>query len=113
VAPVWPALKSAAASPRATTSAATRIDARDFLLSAAAGASHPDDIAGLDEAHSIRVVMHSGELSRDPVSRTDEHHTKIEMTGCRHRARDDGSRRKVAAEGVDRDPDHSSLTARA
>ena len=74
---------------------------------------HPDDIVGLDEAHSIRVVMHSGELGRQPVSRTDEHHTEIEMTGCRQRARDDGSRRKVAAEGVDRNPDHSSLTARA
>ena len=74
---------------------------------------HPDDIAGLDEAHSVRVVMHPGELGRQPVSRTDEHHTKIEMTGRRQRARDDGPRRKVAAEGVDRDPDHSSLTARA
>ena len=38
-APVWPTLTSAAASPRATHSAATRIDARGFRRSASAGDS--------------------------------------------------------------------------
>ena len=40
VAPVWPALNNAAVSPRATVSAATRIDAPGFRRSAADGISN-------------------------------------------------------------------------
>ena len=125
VAPVCPALKSAAASPRATSSAATLIDARGLRRSAAAGDSSIVDHVGRrrrcgrvddrrrDAARARRRIASARPTRSTPRSKW-RAAARAPSTTCRGRM--------IAAHRVNGDPDHrgaacqvtySSSTARA
>jgi hypothetical protein len=92
---VCPALKSAAASPSRTASAATRIDAPGFRLSAAAAGS----------AISIRSGACRTRTSTAPAARCRDNSRST--TASSPTTRHDGVGRMIPTHRVDRDPQHS------
>ena len=113
VAPVCPALKSAAASPPATSSAATRIDARGLRRSAAAGASAIPMTSGASTIRCrARGRRDAGRSAASSAGRApDQREPEIEVPRRRQRAVDDRPRRVVAAHRVDGDADHGAEAA--
>ena len=109
VAPVCPALKSAAASPRAT-GLGRHPDRRAAACAAAPPTATPPSPT-TSGASTMRTRSRStsgvpGELGLERRRPADEQHAEIEVAGRRQRAVDDVARRVVAAHRVDCDADH-------
>ena len=109
VAPVWPALNSAAASPRATQLGrdpdrrrrlAPQRRRGDSAISITASASTIRTRSAIDQP-ACRSTSASTRV------RPDQHHAQVEVPRRRERAVDDSAGRGVAAHGVDGDPDPS------
>ena len=109
VAPVWPALTSAAASPRATDSAATRIEARDFRRSAARRRFlHADDVRRIEDADARAARRRDASPARRESTSAGpgEIQTEIEMPRGGQRAVDDAAGSVVAPHRVYGDANH-------
>ena len=108
VAPVWPALNSAAASP-ARHQLGGHLDRGRRLAPERRRRrlGHLDHCVGVDDADARRVGTGvARQLGLEPRGRTDQRHAEIEMPRRRERAVDDVRRRLVAAHRVNGDPDH-------
>ncbi len=110
VAPVWPALKSASASPLRTASAANRMDARGFLRSAAAaGSSMPID-SGVSRMRDVerRHPRVARQFAFDVRRRPDQEESDLQMSRGHERAVDNAPRTVVAPHRVDGDAHQST-----
>ena len=100
VAPVCPALKSAAASPRATRSAATLIEALGFRRSAAAGASAMSTTALASTIRTCRgdsAALVPLQFGVQPLGGSHKGDAKLEVPRRREGTLDDVPRRLVAS----------------
>ena len=98
-----PGATSAAASPRATSSAATRIDARGLRRSASAGDSAISTTSGASITRmSSASGRRGGQLRFDRGTAADEIDADAQMPRGGQRAVDDARRRMIAAHRVDR-----------
>ncbi len=104
LAPVWPALNSAAAWPAATCSAATRIDARGLRRSAFAGDSLMSITSGASMTRTSRSLASGwrAELGANQVRAADEVDTEPEIARGRDGAINGMRRRMIAAHRVNR-----------
>ena len=117
VAPVWPALKSAAASP-ARHGIGGHLDRRGRLPPERRGGrlGHLDRVVRVDDAEPRCAVGAGVPIALRPRARAvgpTSSDAEIEVPRRRERAVDDVARAPIAAHGVDRDPDHrKSVNAR-
>ena len=110
-APVWPALKSAAACPSRTASAATRIDASGLRRSAADADSAISMRSGAWRMRTSTASAPGMPRQRvlDDVARADEQQADLQTSGSDQRPADDGVWRMVATHRVDGDSEHESF----
>ena len=102
-APVCPALKSAAACPSRTASAATRIDALGLRRNAAAAGSAISIRSGASTTSTSRPPRRwmARELGINRRRIAHEQQPDLQMARCHERAVDDRCRSRVVPHGVD------------